>query len=239
MQLPLRRFILGALYVSLAATAGACADSARGPTSPSSVQPSARTLGWECGRLAHSTGADGWSFAPPNGCPAATAVPDAGIGLISAAPGNFRSTIAAATVRLDWEAVPDAAAFLVEAGSAPSLADLARLNTGTPAPALIVNNVPSGTYFVRVRAIGADGLPGPPSNEITVRVGVGGACAAAPLAPTAFAALVDGSQVSLTWIAPAGGDPVSSYIVEAGSATTLRNLVVFDTGVTATRLDAQ
>src|SRR5262245_19880894 len=239
MQLPLRRFILGSLYVSLAATAGACADSARGPTSPSAVVLATPALSWQCGRLTQSTSAGGWSFAPAEGCPAAMAVPDVGVGQISVAPSNLRSTITASTVRLDWDQVPGAVSFLIEAGSASSLADLARLNSGTPAPALVVNNVPGGTYFVRVRAIGSDGLPGPPSNEITVRVGVGGSCAAAPLPPTAVAAVVDGSSVSLTWVAPIGGDPPSSYIVEAGSAPTLRNSVVFDTGSAATRLDAQ
>src|SRR4029453_8043886 len=129
-----------------------------------------RALSWECGRLTQSTSAAGWSFAAAQGCPATTAVPDVGVGLISVAPSNLRSTVATTTVRLDWDQVPDAVSFLIEAGSASSLADLARLNSGTPAPVLVVNNVPSGTYFVRVRAIGSDGLPGPPSNEITVRV---------------------------------------------------------------------
>ena len=90
------------------------------------------------------------------------AVADVGFGLISAAPSNLRSTVTGTTVRLDWDQLPDAVSFLIEAGSAPLLADLARLASGTPAPALLVNNVPSGTYFVRVRAIGTDGLPGPP-----------------------------------------------------------------------------
>ena len=239
MQLPLRSFILGSLAVSLAAAAGACADSARGPTSPSSVAAPIRTVAWECGRQAQSTSTDGWTFAPAAGCSATAAVADLGVGLISAAPGNLRSTIATTTVRLDWDSVPDAVSFVIEAGSAPLLADLARLASGTAAPALVVNNVPSGTYFVRVRAVGTDGVPGPPSNEITVRVGAGGTCGASPLAPSGFAAAVDGSRVTLTWVAPVGGDPTASYIVEAGSAPTLRNLVVFDTGVTATRLEAQ
>ena len=140
-------------------------------------------------------------------------------------------------MRLEWEPVPGAATFLVEAGSAPApaLDNLARFNTGNAATVLQVLDVPGGTYYVRVRGVGPDGLPGPASNEITVRVG---ACAAAPGPPTGFSAQVSGNQVTLSRIPPAGGNGVSSYIVEAGSSTGASDLTAGDTGSVATSYDA-
>jgi hypothetical protein len=49
-------------------------------------------------------------------------------------------------------------------------------------------------------------------------------------APTNLVASVVGSTVTLAWTAPNGGDPVSSYVIEAGTATGLANLASFSTG---------
>jgi hypothetical protein len=114
------------------------------------------------------------------------------------------------------------------------LSNLATLNTGNAATSLTVNNVPAGEYYVRVRAIGPDNIPGPPSNEIVVRVG---SCAGAPGAPTNLSAQVTGNQVVLLWNA-AGGNGASTFVVEAGSGPGLSNIVVFDTGSAATTLSA-
>lgn len=54
-------------------------------------------------------------------------------------------------------------------GSAPGLADLARLPLPAGETTLVVPNVPPGTYSVRVRSVNATG-PGEPSNELTVVV---------------------------------------------------------------------
>ena len=166
MHTPLRRFVPGILLVSLAATLAGCADSRRGPTSPSAAALPTRSIGWECGRQSASTSGGGWSFPPAaDSCPVTAAIsPDAGIGMIAAAPGNFRAAVSATTVRLDWEAVPDAVSFLIEAGSAATLADLARLNSGNPAPSLIVNNVPTGEYL-RPRAGDRRRRPGRPAVQ--------------------------------------------------------------------------
>ena len=151
--------------------------------------------------------------------------------------GNLRSTVTGTTVRLDWNGLLEpVVGFLVEAGSASTLANLARLNTGSVSLALVVNNVPNGEYYVRVRAIGPDGIPGPASNEIVVRVG--GVPQTLPLAPANFTAQVVNNQVTLSWTAPSSGDPPSSYVVEAGSASSLSNIVVFDTADAATQLTA-
>ena len=55
--------------------------------------------------------------------------------------------------------------------------------------------------------------------------------------PTNLQATVSGANVALTWIAPTQGTP-TSYVVEGGSSPGLSNLAVYDTGSTATALNA-
>jgi hypothetical protein len=75
------------------------------------------------------------------------------------------------TVTLMWE-TSDAnspAYYVIEAGSAPGLADLARFSTGTALQSVSVPDVPPGVYHVRVRAATGAGA-GPASNEVVVQV---------------------------------------------------------------------
>src|SRR5262245_49245211 len=235
---------VAALGILAGLTLTSHADSGRAPTSPSlsallpttaGLLPPTATVSWECLRQSASKAATmEWSYqtvAP--GCPAAvTAALVGGVGQPSGAPSNLRSTVTGSTVRLDWDGPPEPVSrFLIEAGSAATLSDLARVDTGSSVPSLIVHNVPDGAYYVRVRAIGSDGIPGPASAEIIVRVG---ACGAPPLAPADLTATVNGSQVFLSWTAPAGGDPPRSYVVVAGSAPALTDVGMFDTGAAAT-----
>lgn len=220
-----------------------CTESGRSPTAPTGVQHAlgvqlAQTLSWECGGGKILSGGDGWEFPRTPGCAATAAVsggPAVALGLVTAAPTNFRSTVNGSVVQLAWEMAPDGVvSFLIEAGSAPALANLATLNTGTPATLLTVTNVPDGAYYVRARGIGTDGIPGPPSNEIVVRVGT--APTGLPGAPTQLRRQVTGNTVTLTWVAPGGG--IAGYQVEAGSAPGLANVVTFDTGNPAAALVA-
>jgi beta-glucanase (GH16 family) len=59
---------------------------------------------------------------------------------------------------------------------------------------------------------------------------------AAPGVPAALTLTVSGSLVTLTWSAPVSGGVVSSYVIEAGSATGAANVAVFATGSAATRI---
>jgi hypothetical protein len=60
------------------------------------------------------------------------------------------------------------AAYRIEAGSGPGLANLAVISNGSPATMFMVG-APPGQYYVRVRGLNAAG-PGLPSNEIVVVV---------------------------------------------------------------------
>jgi len=224
--------------VVLSALLASCSQESRGPTTPSAVVVSTPSFSWACVRQsATASGGSGWTFpAADDGCAPSTSAPEAGVGAVSVAPGNLRSTVTGTTVRLDWNAILEpVTSYLVEAGSAPTLANLARLDTRSAAPALVVNNVPSGAYYVRVRAVGPDGIPGPASNEIVVQVGPPGS---SPQAPANLAAQVANNQVTLSWSAPAGGLPPGNYVIEAGSASSLSNVVVFETANANTQLTA-
>jgi hypothetical protein len=149
------------------------------------------------------------------------------------APTGLTANVAGNSVTVSWSAAPTASSYVLEAGSAPNLANLAIVNT--PAPGL--NAVaPNGTYYVRVRGRNAAGV-GPPSNEIIVVVGGGGGCSSAPSAPGTLSFTKNGSLVTLNWGA-SGGAP-STYLVEAGTGPSLANLVVFDIGGPGTSFAAQ
>jgi hypothetical protein len=139
--------------------------------------------------------------------------------------------------------------FIIEAGSAPGLSDLGQIATNgwggskyNGTTVWTINpigflNVPDGTYYVRVRTY-AEAFFRPqmgrslPSEEI--RVVVGTACVLSP--PTGLSSVVNGGTVSLSWIASVGC-PITRYIIEAGSASGLRDLANFSTS-TATSYTA-
>jgi Fibronectin type III domain len=137
-------------------------------------------------------------------------------------PSGLAATVTGTTVVLNWVAPSGATliGYRIEAGSAATLSNLASIVVGVT-PTFTATAVPAGTYFVRVRAIAADG-EGPPSNEIVVVVG--GPTGCVPNAPTAFAASVQGDSVALTWAAPVGGCAPTGYVLQAGSGPTASDL---------------
>ena len=85
---------------------------------------------------------------------------------------NLTADVTGGTVTLEWTNQTSrsiATSLLVEAGSLPGLSDLARLSVPPGQTRLIVTNVPSGTYHVRVRSLNGTGL-GDPSNDVVVVV---------------------------------------------------------------------
>jgi subtilisin len=87
-------------------------------------------------------------------------------------PSSFASQVADSTVTLTWQVPASGGAptsYVIEAGTALGLANLAVFDTRSPATSLVVNGVPSGTYFLRIRAKNAAG-GSIPSNELTIVV---------------------------------------------------------------------
>jgi hypothetical protein len=154
-----------------------------------------------------------------------------GPAVVNSPPTNLTASVNGNTVVLTW--TPPATgdpvgAYVIEAGSAPGLANLANVVISAT-PSLTVPGVPNGTYYVRVRAANNSGVS-PPSNEIVVVVG---ACAGPPRSLGVVAQ--SAGTISIAWQPPAAGSP-TSYVIFAGSSPGLSNLVTFDTASPATSL---
>ena len=84
-----------------------------------------------------------------------------------APPSDVHASVDGDRVTIQWSAVAGATSYLVEAGSAPGASDIAVQPVA--APMLVAEGVPSGVYYVRVRAVGAGGAS-VPSIEVVVTV---------------------------------------------------------------------
>lgn len=148
------------------------------------------------------------------------------------APRNLSASVSGSTVTLNW-APPSSSSvvanYVIEAGSSPGLSDLAQTTIGAQTSAVFAG-VPTGAYYVRVRARNALGT-GTASNEITVPVNC-----SLPAAPTNLNVTQTGASVTFTWQPPPGGS-VTSYVIHVGSEPGAADLLVSDIGPN-TRLDA-
>lgn len=150
-------------------------------------------------------------------------------GLSTSPPGtptNLAVTTTGSSVSLTWTAPALGGAvttYVIEAGSAPGLTNLASVATGSTATGMSFTDVPSGFYYIRVRARNAAGTSNP-SNEVVAAVNFN-----LPGAPSSLSASVTGNTVVLSWTAPSSGGPVSNYVIEAGSAPGLSNLALSST----------
>jgi hypothetical protein len=153
---------------------------------------------------------------------------------VAAAPGAPRDLSVVVTgnsVTLTWQP-PDGGGpplgYLVEAALAPGGAPVAAFLVIEPS--IVVNAVPNGVYYVRVRAGNAGGLGAASSEAIVSVPGGSGPCTAPPEKPTGLRAAVSGSVVTLTWspgpVACAG----VTFVVQAGSAPGLSDLALFSLG---------
>jgi hypothetical protein len=143
----------------------------------------------------------------------------------SAAPSALAAQVSGNAVTLTWQPPSGSVStYVLEAGSASGLADLVNTPTLSASTTLFVGGVPTGSYYVRVRAYSpATGLSAA-SNEITVVIVP---CSLAP--PADLAAVVINNDVSLAWPGVAGA---TSYQLEAGLAPTLSNAFNGDVGGT-------
>jgi hypothetical protein len=175
--------------------------------------------------------------APSAPAPSAPSAPSA-----SSAPSNaershlphaLASSVSGSDVRLSWSAPRSAVVlhYIVEAGSAPGAANIARLVTGNSATSLVAQAVPVGRYYVRVRAMTSAGLT-EPSSDMVFNVGAINDCAAPPSPAVNLEGRVNGSTVQLQW-ASGGTCAPTHFIVQAGSQRGLSNLAQITTGSAA------
>ena len=148
------------------------------------------------------------------------------IGRNLVAPRGFTVLWIGTTAVLSWTApAADGAmedrptSYVLEAGTTPGASDVATVPVGNVTR--FEANVPSGTYYVRVRAVNEYGDSEPTPDLMLVAPG-------APRAPTNLASTGSGS-VNLRWTAPAGTAP-TGYIIEAGTAPGRADLGVLQVG---------
>jgi predicted phage tail protein len=149
-------------------------------------------------------------FVPPMGLPGEPT------GLTVSASGD--------AVTLSWltpQTGGPVAAYFIEAGSRPGLADLAGFSTGGTTPTFSTSGVPDGDYYLRVRAINAAGMSAASTeSRVTVQT-----CTGAPGAPLNLRVTSQGGgQVTLVWDAPPGTP--RSYLLEVGSAPARKDVEV-------------
>lgn len=159
----------------------------------------------------------------------------------AAAPGppqTLVGVVSGATVTLTWSAPTTGSlpgSYRVEVALSPAGLPVATLSVA--ASPMVVSNVPSGVYYVRVRGVNAEGTS-EPSNEVVVAVpSSGGSCSAPPGAPSNLIGGASGNLVTLNWMPPTSGCPVASYVVQAGTAQGLSDITVANVGA-ATSLSA-
>lgn len=151
---------------------------------------------------------------------AAVAARPAAAQSVPSMPDTFISQVTGSSVVLSWGAsFPPPSTYVVEAGSAPGLTDRGTFSVG-PITTLTVPGVPTGNYFVRVRA--ANGV-GSSAATADIIVTVGAACQL-PDPPLGLSASVAANAVSLQW---AGTGP---FRLAAGRAPGTSNVFAGDVG---------
>jgi hypothetical protein len=121
----------------------------------------------------------------------------------------LRAHVFGQTVRLDWThpETPGLQGSVLEAGFTPGGLSISLPMGGATSFEAVV---PSGVYFVRVRAM-VNGAPAPPSNEVVLSVGA----AASPTAPGNLLAYASGGEVRLAWHNAATGGLRTGVRIEA------------------------
>ncbi len=134
-----------------------------------------------------------------------------------APPTDLQAQTTGSSVALAWTFSPDALTYVLEAGSAPGLANL--FNGDVTGITQLTAPVGPGTYFVRVRSRRGIAL-GPPSAEVSFTIGT--ACGGPPPTPIGHSVETAGLFVRLRW----GSSPgATGYVLEAGTAPGQANLV--------------
>lgn len=151
---------------------------------------------------------------------------------LSAPPGTpegFNASVNGPRTVLDWSDPTTGGLPLTYVLSVGTAAGAANLMNGVSVGAVrsVAGDLPPGIYYARIQAANPIGI-GPPA-DVAFQVGGG----YRPASPTALAAAISGSDVRLTWSAPAAGsaaDAATSYVLEAGTIPGASNLVSVNIG---------
>jgi hypothetical protein len=163
-----------------------------------------------------------------------TGAPSNEILLVAGSPPGAPSGLSASVtvpqiVTLTWSAPGTGgpvSGFVIEAGTAPGLANLVNAATNSTQTSAGFGGVPTGTYYVRIRAQNIAGTS-EASNEVQVNV----TCPVSP-PPLNLTYTKSGGSVTFTWQPPLSGPGPTAYRLVVGSAPGLENLLVLDVGPT-------
>jgi hypothetical protein len=147
---------------------------------------------------------------------------------VPSAPGNLAAVVNGNAIALTWTAPPGALGYRLDAGLTPG-STIASSTLGA-VPGFTAFPIPPGTYYFRVHAFDATGISAP-SNEVVAVVGgsTPGTCSGPPAPPVGLGFTVTGNAVSIQW-RPGDACPNASYLLHAGSAPGLSNVVVANLG---------
>lgn len=137
------------------------------------------------------------------------------------APTNVTAVTSGTSLVLSWDppADPSVSTVVADVGTASGVANLAvAASLGKFGP-FVVPNAPTGTFYLRLRAVGTGGTSGY-STEARVTVGSNAVSPGAPPPPLGLkASVTPGRMVTLSWYADENGPDTAGYILEVGSAS--------------------
>ncbi len=131
----------------------------------------------------------------------------------------------ALTLSLSWTRSSGATSYRVEAGTTSGASNLFNQDIGNLSA--LEAMVPAGIYFIRVKAVGAQGVSAA-SNEVRVTPNGTGPCAVPPPIPTGYAAQASGLTLSVSW---SSSPSATFYVLEAGSSPGTANLFQASVGL--------
>ncbi len=133
-------------------------------------------------------------------------------------PRNVQATVIGNTIGVSWQAPATGSAvsnYIIQAGTAPGASNI--YSGGVGVATSVSSPIPNGTYYIRVAAQNLAGT-GPASADIVAQVG------SPPGPPQNAVATASAGVITLSWTPPASGGAVSTYIVQAGTASGAANV---------------
>jgi glucose/arabinose dehydrogenase len=139
------------------------------------------------------------------------------------APTAFTIQTSGVIAALAWAPAPGASSYVLEAGSAAGLANLATVSVGSGTT--FTATAPTGTYYTRLRAVNACGAS-PPTIDVPITLG----CSATAVVPGELAVVKAGGMAIFSWLSPLGA---TAYRMQVGTAPGLANLADIAVGSSA------
>jgi glucose/arabinose dehydrogenase len=135
------------------------------------------------------------------------------------APANYTAQTGGLLVALSWTRSPAATGYVLEAGTAPSLANLLATPLGNVSS--FTATAGAGTYYTRLRAVNACGAS-PPSAEVPITLG----CSVHAVVPGGLTVTKAGGVALFTWQPPLGATGFRMLVGSAPGLTNLADLAV-------------